>query len=74
MSVPLLTPEQTLTMIVGTFGLTTEQTIKYAQLVPAMLTADGYAEPEVFEYQIDAARELAVWMTSNEFNKLVGGA
>jgi hypothetical protein len=55
-------------------ALTTEQTIKYAQLVPAMLTADGYADPDVFEYQIDAARELAVWMTSNEFNELAGGA
>lgn len=74
MSVSRLTPEQSLLMVAGTLGLTDHQTVKYAELVPALLTADGYADPDVFEYQIDVARELAVWMTSDEFHELAGGA
>jgi hypothetical protein len=74
MSVPVLTPEQTLTMIAASLGLTTVQTIKYAEVVPAMLTSEGYADPDVFEYQIGVARELAVWMTSDDFNELAGEA
>jgi hypothetical protein len=74
MSVPLLTPEQTLTMVAASLGLTTAQTVKYAELVPAMLTSEGYANPDVFEYQIGVARELAVWMTSDGFNELAGEA
>ena len=74
MSVSLLTPAQTLLPIGGTFGLTDHQAVKYAELVPALLTADGFANPDVFEYQVDVARELAIWMTSHGFNELAGGA
>ena len=74
MSVPVLTPEQTLTMVAASLGLTVEQTTKYAELVPAMLTSEGYADPDVFDHQIDVARELAVWMTSEDFNELAGEA
>ena len=74
MTVSHLTPDQTLLMVAGTLGLTGQQTIKYAELVPAMLTSDGYADADAFEYQIDVARELAIWMTSDEFQELAGEA
>jgi hypothetical protein len=74
MSVSRLTPEQTLLMVAGTLGLTDHQTVKYAELVPALLTADAYADPDVFEYQMDVARELAIWMTSDEFDGRAGNA
>jgi hypothetical protein len=74
MSVSRLTPEQTLLLIGGTLGLTDHQAVKYAELVPAMLTSEGYADPDVFDHQIDVARELAVWMTSDDFNELAGEA
>jgi hypothetical protein len=71
MSVSRLTPAQTLLLIGGTLGLTDQQAVKYAELVPALLRAEAFADPDVFEYQIDVARELAVWVTTNES---VGGA
>ncbi len=71
MSVSRITPAQTLLLIGGTLGLTDYQAVKYAELVPALLTAEAFADPDVFEYQIDVARELAVWVTTNE---LAGGA
>ena len=71
MSVSRLTPEQTLMMVAGSLGLTDHQAVKYAELVPALLTAEAFADPDMFEYQIDVARELAVWITMNES---VGGA
>ena len=74
MSVSRLTPAQTLLLIGGTFGLTDHQAVKYAELVPALLTAEAFADPDMFEYQIDVARELAIWMTSDELYELAGGA
>jgi hypothetical protein len=71
MSVSRITSAQTLLLIGGTLGLTDHQAVKYAELVPALLTAEAFADPDVFEYQIDVARELAVWVATNES---VGGA
>lgn len=66
MSVSRITPAQTLLLIGGTLGLTDHQAVKYAELVPALLTSEAFSDPDVFEYQIEVARELAVWITSNE--------
>ena len=61
---------QARSMTVASLGLTTEQLDKYTELLPAMLTAEAFTDPVVFDHQVSVARELAVWMTSDEFNRL----
>ena len=48
------------------------QFVKYCDLVPAMVTKDAYRFPAVFCHEVSVARELALWMTSDEFHELAG--
>lgn len=62
-------------MVCGAIGLTDEQTVKYAeQLIAALLTLEACGDPVLFGYQIDLAREVAVWKTSDGFRRFGGGA
>jgi hypothetical protein len=67
------TPEGTRFILETGEGLTHDQFVKYCDLVPAMVTNDAYQFPAVFCHEVSVARELALWMTSDEFYRLAGG-
>jgi hypothetical protein len=61
-------------MTVASLGLTDTQPAKYTELLPAMFTTEAYTDPVVFKYQVTVTVELAVWMTSAEFQRLNSAA